>query len=69
MSWVVKQTGNVLRRAVQFFQGESGKDSDYAPAIQGIAIAYTSNSKINIWIALEILNCETLSAKHFDKFR
>ncbi|WP_445241588.1 hypothetical protein [Microcoleus vaginatus] len=38
MSPVVKQTGKVLWRAVQLFQGDSGNYFDYAPAIQGVAI-------------------------------
>jgi hypothetical protein len=38
MSAVVKQTAKVFRRAVQFFQGESGNYFDYAPAISGVAI-------------------------------
>jgi len=38
MSPVVKQTGKVFRRAVQFFQGESGNYFDCAPAISGVAI-------------------------------
>jgi hypothetical protein len=38
MSPVVKQTGNVFGRVVEFFQRDSGNYFDYAPAICGIAI-------------------------------